>query len=49
MKEAAKNLASKSEVDGALDIAHFFEEKEKEKKPQTFDLSYFNGIRCIAK
>ena len=28
MKEAAKNLASKSEVDGALDIAHFFEEKK---------------------
>lgn len=32
MKEAAKNRASKSEVDGALDIAHFFEEKKKEKK-----------------
>ena len=47
MKEAAKNRASKSEVDGALDIAHFFEEKKKEKKPQTFDLSYFNGIWCI--
>ena len=49
MKETVKSLPSKSEVDGALYIAHFFEEKEKEKKLQTFDLSYFNGIRCIGK
>ena len=32
MKQAAKNLASKGEVDGALDIAHFFLKKKKKKK-----------------
>ena len=32
MKEAAKNRASKNEIDRAFDIEHFFEEKNKKKK-----------------
>ena len=39
MQKAAKSLASKSQVDSALDIAD--KSREKIKKLQTFDLSYF--------
>lgn len=39
IKEATKSLACKSQVDNLLDIAG----KNREKKLQTFDLSYFNG------
>ena len=41
MKEAAKSLASKSEIDNALYIAD--KNREKIKKLKTFDLSYLSG------
>ena len=41
MKEATKNVASKNQVDAALDIAD--KNGKKIKRLQTFDLSYFNG------
>ena len=41
MKEDAKSLASKIQVDVALDITK--EKREDIKKIQMFDLSYFNG------
>ena len=41
MKEDAKSLASKIQVDVALDITE--EKREDIKKIQMFDLSYFNG------
>ena len=41
MKEAAKNLVSKSQVDTSIDTAD--KNREKMKKLQTFDLSYFVG------
>lgn len=43
MKEDAKSLASKIQVDVALDITE--EKREDIKKIQMFDLSYFNGRR----
>ena len=42
-QEAAKCLVSKSQVDNALDIAG--KNREKIKKLQTFDFSYFIGRR----
>ena len=41
IKEAAKSVARKSQLDNALDIAD--KSREKIRKLQTFDLSYFNG------
>ena len=41
MKKDAKSLASKIQVDVALDITK--EKREYIKKIQMFDLSYFNG------
>ena len=41
MKEAAKSVASKSQVDNALDRA--YKNIEKIKKLQAFDLSYISG------
>ena len=41
MKEAAKSLASKSEIDNALYIAD--KNREKIKKLKTSDLSYLSG------
>ena len=41
MKEAAKSLVNKSQVDDALDIAD--KNREKLIKCQTFDLSFLNG------
>ena len=41
MKEAAKSLASKSEIDNALYIAD--KNREKIKQLKTFDLSYLSG------
>ena len=41
MKEAARSFASNNQADNALDIAN--KNRERIKKFQTFDLSYFNG------
>lgn len=41
MEVAAKSLARKSQVNNALDKANKI--REKIKKCQTFDLSYFTG------
>ena len=43
MREAAKNLASKNQVDNALDKAN--KNRAKTKNNQTFNLSYCNGRR----
>ena len=43
IKEAAKGLASRSQVHNGLDTA----DKSREKKLQTFDLSYFNSRTCF--
>ena len=43
MEKATESLASNSQVNDAVDIAH--KHKEKLEKLQTFDLSYYTGRR----